>query len=78
MKWYTSEPVKNIPILVKANYREITDPRHQIFYMVVEGNDSNEYFPIGGSNECLWKAEDFLCWTPYTEIEADIFNSNLE
>ena len=78
MKWYMYNPDKNIPILVKVNDKPSANPLHETYFAMVEWNEAAEGFiSIGASCEYPIKENEILCWTPFYEINRDLWCSNI-
>ena len=78
MKWYMYNPDKNIPILVKVNDKPVNNPLHETYFAMVEWNEvAKGFIPIGASDEYPIEEKEILCWTPFYEINQDLWNSDV-
>ena len=74
MKWYTSSPAKDRPILIKAfDEGELGE----YFYVVEYNSDvshwvnEERWVEYMGERFCSWNEEEILAWTDFNELAKD-------
>lgn len=72
MKWFTSEPPIDIPILCKF---KLPDKFTSEFYVCQRKSPHlNRLTEAGGEQYCWWEIEELEAWTTFEELVKDFEN----